>query len=364
MGYSRAGYLPRGPNQASEAARTTTPRRISGPAKDRLLGLQRAVGNQAVTRLLRPSQVPAQQSGKPLDPATRSRMESFLGADFSQVRVHTDGEAAQSASAINALAYTTGRDIVFAAGQYSPGTHAGRRMLAHELAHVVQQSSGPVDGSLVTGGIKLSDPSDRFEQEAELTAERVIAGRPVSTWTGGNVPASPSAVPALSVQRSNGSTPPPAPPPAPAPPDWLPASVRATAVHVQGDIWDVRLPSLGGRHWVGPHDQLQRFINRQGFGTAAHGEPLQAAHIVGTEHLLDIGSSSLDPKADGPSIAVPASLHSTWTTQTSQMQSRQGEMGGRATATEGRVSVGPKEVWGLYASSIVPIPKCGKWRTG
>ena len=145
--------------------------------------------------------------GEPLDEDTRALMEPSFHHNFSNVRVHADMSSSQSAGRVNALAYTAGRDIVFAAGSYAPGTDSGRRLLAHELAHVVQQSSGPVDGSLVTGGIKLSDPADRFEQEAELTAERVIAGRPVSIWTGGKASASPSAGPVLSVQRSNGSTP-------------------------------------------------------------------------------------------------------------------------------------------------------------
>lgn len=79
--------------------------------------------------------------GRQLDPDVRSDMESRLGYDFSHVRIHTDQRAAQSASAIRALAYTAGRDVVFGSGQYSPGTQAGRGLLAHELTHVVQQGS-------------------------------------------------------------------------------------------------------------------------------------------------------------------------------------------------------------------------------
>ena len=65
------------------------------------------------------------------------------GFDFSQVRIHTDARAAQSAHAVNAAAYTVGRDIVFGEGQYQPHTRQGQRLLAHELTHVAQQSSGP-----------------------------------------------------------------------------------------------------------------------------------------------------------------------------------------------------------------------------
>jgi hypothetical protein len=82
--------------------------------------------------------------GHPLDVGTRASMEPRFGADFGSVRVHTDAQAAESAQAINARAYTVGRDVVFGAGQYAPGTGAGRRLLAHELAHVVQQENSSV----------------------------------------------------------------------------------------------------------------------------------------------------------------------------------------------------------------------------
>lgn len=80
--------------------------------------------------------------GQPLDPATRAFFEPRFGHDFSQVRVHTDAKARESAHAVNALAYTSGRDVVFGAGQYAPYKAAGQRLLAHELTHVVQQSVG------------------------------------------------------------------------------------------------------------------------------------------------------------------------------------------------------------------------------
>lgn len=77
-----------------------------------------------------------------LDAATQSLMESHFGQDFSQVRIHTGASADQSAKSINALAYTVGPDVVFRAGQYAPETAAGKKVLAHELAHVVQQRRG------------------------------------------------------------------------------------------------------------------------------------------------------------------------------------------------------------------------------
>lgn len=79
--------------------------------------------------------------GHPLDPATTSFFESRFGHNFGHVRVHTGSEAADSARSINALAYTAGSDIVFAHGRYAPHTDHGKHLLAHELAHTIQQSS-------------------------------------------------------------------------------------------------------------------------------------------------------------------------------------------------------------------------------
>lgn len=79
------------------------------------------------------------QSGTPLEPALRADMERRFGHDFSAVRIHRGGEADRSARDVNALAYTVGRNIVFGDGQYAPASQAGRRLLAHELTHVVQQ---------------------------------------------------------------------------------------------------------------------------------------------------------------------------------------------------------------------------------
>ena len=81
-------------------------------------------------------------SGRPLGDGTRSFMESQFGYDFGSVRVHTDAKAAESARAVNALAYTVGSDIVLGAGAPAPETGAGKKLLAHELTHVVQQSVG------------------------------------------------------------------------------------------------------------------------------------------------------------------------------------------------------------------------------
>ncbi len=84
---------------------------------------------------------PLRGSGRPLDAEIRQAHETRFAYDFSEVRVHTEGEDAQSAVALAASAYTAGRDIVFAPGRYQPSSWAGQHLLAHELAHVVQQDA-------------------------------------------------------------------------------------------------------------------------------------------------------------------------------------------------------------------------------
>ncbi len=86
--------------------------------------------------------------GQPLDANTQTFMGDRFGYNFSSVRIHSDHPAAGSAQDVNALAYTIGRDVVFAPGQYTPHTQSGQRLLAHELAHVVQQSSAQAGGTL------------------------------------------------------------------------------------------------------------------------------------------------------------------------------------------------------------------------
>jgi hypothetical protein len=158
-----------------EALRSGTPDAVKPTG---VLSLQRAAGNASVSELMEEESpvkdVVGKGGGQPLDPGTRSAMESGIGADFSDVRVHTDAKASESAKSVGAHAYTSGSDVVFAQGKYSPETTEGQRTLAHELTHVVQQRSGPVDGTPQPSGISVSDPSDRFEQAAEANADRVV----------------------------------------------------------------------------------------------------------------------------------------------------------------------------------------------
>jgi hypothetical protein len=157
-----------------------------------ILGLQRAVGNSGVGAMLDDQRSPVHDvvnsgGGSPLAPDVREEMQGRLGHDFSDVRVHTDSQAHESAQSVNAHAYTVGSNVVFQRDKYDPGSAAGKTMLAHELTHVVQQRSGPVDGSATSGGIKVSDPSDRFEREASANAERVMSA-PAPTAGLGSAP--------------------------------------------------------------------------------------------------------------------------------------------------------------------------------
>jgi hypothetical protein len=97
-----------------------------------------------------------QSGGQPLSPSIRAFFEPRFGYNFSGVRVHTDSNAAESAQALSALAYTTDQNIVFGARQYAPQTGDGRRLLAHELAHVVQQANGVQASSCSNQPIQLS----------------------------------------------------------------------------------------------------------------------------------------------------------------------------------------------------------------
>jgi hypothetical protein len=110
-----------------------------GPGHERLHTKRVESGNWGQTEVPPIIHEVLRSPGQPIDLATRAFMEPRFGHDFSHVRVHTDERAGDSARAVNALAYTAGRHLVFGVGQYSPTTASGRRLLAHELAHSVQQ---------------------------------------------------------------------------------------------------------------------------------------------------------------------------------------------------------------------------------
>jgi len=156
----------------------------SDPSQLGLLVLQRSVGNRALARLLTSETDPGnlahavpRSGGSALAASVRRDYEASYGADFGSVRVHTDAAAASSAKAWRARAYTVGEHIVFARGAFSPGTVAGRRLLAHELAHVVQQRTGQVTGRQLAGtSLRHSEPGDRFERAADQAAAAFLSG--------------------------------------------------------------------------------------------------------------------------------------------------------------------------------------------
>jgi outer membrane protein OmpA-like peptidoglycan-associated protein len=128
----------------------------------------------------------AQQPGKPLDDMTRHRFESRLVRDFSEVRIHTGEQASLAAGAIDAAAFTVGRDVVFGANQYQPGTTSGQHLIAHELTHVAQPK---------TARTGVSHSGDASEREADRTADTVMQDRvaPVQTAAAAAIQREPKA---------------------------------------------------------------------------------------------------------------------------------------------------------------------------
>jgi hypothetical protein len=114
-----------------------------------------------------------QTAGQPLDATVRADMEARFDADFSDVRIHRDAAADRSTRAVDARAYTSGNHVVLGTGGSND-----RRLLAHELTHVLQQREGPVGGTDTGDGLRVSDPSDRWEREADANASRVLHGGP------------------------------------------------------------------------------------------------------------------------------------------------------------------------------------------
>lgn len=144
----------------------------------RILDLQAAAGNRAVSQRLQtgsgnlsPALQALRQSGggQPLNQSLRAFMESRFEADFSRVRIHTSGGAAQAAQTLHAKAYTVGQDIIFAQGKFAPETPSGRELLAHELTHVVQQQQA---GN--------AQPGSSHEQEADTVAQQLHGATPIS----------------------------------------------------------------------------------------------------------------------------------------------------------------------------------------
>jgi hypothetical protein len=120
-------------------------------------------------------------SGQPLDPATRAFMEPRFGRDFGNVRTHTGSQADTAAASLQARAFTVGRDVVFAAGEHNPGSESGKRLLAHELTHVVQQSAS--NGNHVQSSPRMPSPvpvDGRCGCQSCVQRKIIIGGKPYS----------------------------------------------------------------------------------------------------------------------------------------------------------------------------------------
>ena len=161
----------------------------SAPNQNLVLHLQRQYGNAYVQRLVALSRQgdgeadaapeveagieQARGSGQPLERAVQRQMESAFGTDFGGVRVHTDSSADSLNQALSARAFTTGQDIFFRQGEYSPSSSGGKELLAHELTHVVQQTGG-VQARRIQSKLAIGQPDDPYEREADQVAKSVM----------------------------------------------------------------------------------------------------------------------------------------------------------------------------------------------
>jgi Domain of unknown function (DUF4157) len=165
--------------------------------------------------------------GEPLEGSLQGRMSSAFGYDFSGVRVHKDNQAAQLSADLNARAFTIGRNVAFGAGEYKPGNPIGDALIAHELAHVVQQGGASAQAPLQKAGAETGS----LEQDADVSAVRAV----VSLWSGakaGLANIGKDAIPALKsgLKLQRCSKP---PPPTPTEVHNLPGSV--TPVSAPGE---------------------------------------------------------------------------------------------------------------------------------
>lgn len=149
--------------------------------------VQQAVGNKAVQRLIQRRAVnsnnevqeetantihSARGQGHRLDEGVAAKAGAALGQDFSEVTIHTDSTADQLNKDVGAKAFTTGNDIFFSAGAYSPSTQEGQHLITHELTHVVQQGASV---PAVQAKMTVNDPNDHYEAEADKVADQVTS---------------------------------------------------------------------------------------------------------------------------------------------------------------------------------------------
>jgi hypothetical protein len=154
------------------------------------------------------SRLHSESNSMPLESGVRARMESAFGHSFGDVRVHDGSRAAHLSSSLNARAFTVGHDVAFAAGEYQPGTLIGDALIAHELAHVIQQGSGAPSAPMAKGATEYNS----LEEDADVSAVNAM----VSLWSGakGSLKeigknAMPRLRSGLKLQRCGGNTPAP-----------------------------------------------------------------------------------------------------------------------------------------------------------
>jgi hypothetical protein len=220
--------------------------------------------------------------GTPLDATTRGFMESRLGHSFGRVRIHDDALAAEATQAVNANAYTVGHDIVFASGRYQPGTAQGRRLLAHELAHVVQQAGNPTAGS----GLSIGPASGPHEAEAEAAAVTAMK---------------PQARPGAGLQRQEaGHDDEKAA--KPAAPSGAPEAATAGAAAASADVAPAATPPSGfdaqARALLDP-EHVRQVLFQMGYGAASR----PAAPAVDPAGLAPEGASPAAAEGSGVGAA-------------------------------------------------------------
>jgi hypothetical protein len=264
MGSERARYRGR-PESGTKRSPTTPHSGAPRSLPDWARVLQRDAGNHAVAGLLH-----NRRSGTPVDPATRWMMETRLGHDFGDVRVHSDAAAAQSADQVQAEAFTIGEDVVLGATAPPAHTPRGQWLLAHELTHVVQQRRGGSPPSL--------DPASAPEQAADVVASAV---------TSGQTPAPISAGTAVGVARQ-------------------PMDPRHARGHAgeQGMGFEFYPQSEGWIFFDGPSGSAGHGVTSPGFDGVAYNTRTGELHLVDNKSLKATGNvqsaTAIDPTRNLP----------------------------------------------------------------
>ncbi|PWT95571.1 MAG: hypothetical protein C5B55_01125 [Blastocatellia bacterium] len=162
------------------------------------IGLQNILRSEAGNVFGSDSVIPQNGGGDRLPNGPLQLMESRFGASLEGVRVHADSQSANLAESLGANAFTSGRDIYFGGGQYSPNSTDGQRLLAHELTHTIQQQQGKQPTSVLPNrdGLQIGSPEDPLEREADLVADSIVQGSgttaPLGPHGSGSGPGTPS----------------------------------------------------------------------------------------------------------------------------------------------------------------------------